>query len=289
MLQKTIPIMDQNVYRPPSNFEHSPDRSQNGSFGEFNFDKAFELGWVGFTRNIGLSLGVEIVWFILIFLATISCVGIPLALPHFTAAASMFGLAMVRQKLDFNVLFVGFQQYGKILGAVLLMGLVYMSLAIIFYLPLLGVLFASGGIEALEELDNNDFDAANQSGLLLIVYLFQYIQIPLQMYFTGRFMLVYPLILERQLGPVEAMKVSWAVTGPQHWMILLFQFVVSLVTASGMILCGIGILFSIPLGLAIQGAGIHLFLDNPGGGKEATEEGPTTLLETEKGEENPYH
>jgi uncharacterized membrane protein len=61
-----------------------------------------------------------------------------------------------------------------------------------------------------------------------------------------------PLIVERRLGPVEAMKTSYELTKKNIWMFTLFAFVVSLIAQAGSYACYIGLLATIPLMFTIS-------------------------------------
>jgi uncharacterized membrane protein len=61
-----------------------------------------------------------------------------------------------------------------------------------------------------------------------------------------------PLIVERRLGPVEAMKTSYELTKKNIWMFTLFAFVVSLIAQAGSYACYVGLLATIPLMFTIS-------------------------------------
>jgi uncharacterized membrane protein len=63
----------------------------------------------------------------------------------------------------------------------------------------------------------------------------------------GGLFFTLPLIVERKLGPVEAMKASFELTKKNIWMFTLFAFVVSLISQAGAYACYIGLLATIPL------------------------------------------
>jgi hypothetical protein len=56
-----------------------------------------------------------------------------------------------------------------------------------------------------------------------------------------------PLIVERRLGAVEAMKTSYELTKRNIWMFALFAFVVQLIAQAGSYACYVGLLATIPL------------------------------------------
>ena len=67
-------------------------------------------------------------------------------------------------------------------------------------------------------------------------------------------MLTNPLIVDKGLGAVEAMQASFNAIKPVMWSALGYMIVLSLASCLGMIGCGIGVLFTLPLfplGMAI--------------------------------------
>jgi uncharacterized membrane protein len=56
-----------------------------------------------------------------------------------------------------------------------------------------------------------------------------------------------PLIVERRLGAIEAMKTSYELTSKNIWMFTLFAFVVGLIAQAGSYACYVGLLATIPL------------------------------------------
>lgn len=71
---------------------------------------------------------------------------------------------------------------------------------------------------------------------------------------AGRLMLVFPLIVDGRMSATEAIGQSWNALRGQTIMATLFNFIISLISGLGIYLCGIGILFTLPLyylGIAI--------------------------------------
>jgi uncharacterized membrane protein len=64
---------------------------------------------------------------------------------------------------------------------------------------------------------------------------------------SGLLMLTTPLIVEKRLGAVDAMKQSWAALQPDWLTATLFMFVLPLLSSLGAFACGVGLLFTMPL------------------------------------------
>jgi uncharacterized membrane protein len=69
---------------------------------------------------------------------------------------------------------------------------------------------------------------------------------------SGALFFTMPLIVERRLGPVEAMKASYELTRKNIWMFTLFAIVVGLISQAGAYACYIGLLATIPLMFTIS-------------------------------------
>lgn len=65
--------------------------------------------------------------------------------------------------------------------------------------------------------------------------------------FGGIFMLVVPLIVDRNLGPIEAISESWRMLA-QHWFrVAVFYLVMGIIAGLGVLACGIGVFFTFSL------------------------------------------
>lgn len=64
---------------------------------------------------------------------------------------------------------------------------------------------------------------------------------------AGLLLFTYPLIIDRKLGVIEAMKTSTEMTKPNLLMFTLFAFVVQLIGSAGTYACYIGLLATLPL------------------------------------------
>lgn len=60
-------------------------------------------------------------------------------------------------------------------------------------------------------------------------------------------MFTVPLILDRRMNAVDAMKLSFETLKPQMWMALLVYFILGMVMQLGAFACGVGILVTIPI------------------------------------------
>jgi len=70
----------------------------------------------------------------------------------------------------------------------------------------------------------------------------------------GLLFFTLPLIVERRMGVIDAMKLSFETTRPNMWMFMLFAFVVGLMASLGQLACYVGLLVTYPLHFLITAA-----------------------------------
>lgn len=257
--------MDQTPYQPSQSGLERPSAvqapaAQRDQFGTFEFDRVFELGFEGFQRNFGAAVGMYALLLLLVLVSYITCVGMIFAVPHFMAAATLMGLYMVRGELSSDHLFVGFKRYWTVLGTAILYGLGYIGIAALFsgplyyqyFLAFTGVKWSSGGDAA----GIGKMMQAMQGAQTQLFTLLSYVGSAAAAWLGGRWILAYPLVVERGYGAVEALKKSWEVTASCQWWLLLVTFVASLTAGIGVIACLVGVFASFPLAMAFQGAAI---------------------------------
>lgn len=69
----------------------------------------------------------------------------------------------------------------------------------------------------------------------------------LQLVAAGFLFYCIPLIVDRKLGVVNAIRTSISTTSPQWWMYVLFVLVLTIIYVIGIIPCGLGLLVTIPM------------------------------------------
>lgn len=247
---------DQNVYRPTeSAFQSAPSTPPQG-FGPFDFSRAMSLGMESYQLYVGLGAGATLVWFLASFVANLLAyvlVGLFL-LPVLFVGPILLGLYMVRRRPEMGILFKGFDAYGRLLGTA--------ALLLLFSLPAIAVI-AGPMIGAFAYLGQHAKEAGPEAapmlmGLVGLAYLPILLMIPVMYYLGGRLILVFPLVVERGYGPMQAIKTSWNVTQPYQWWLTLFVFVTQVINGVGWLLCFVGALFSTPLSHAMIGAAIYM-------------------------------
>ncbi|MBI3396772.1 MAG: hypothetical protein HY042_13120 [Spirochaetia bacterium] len=277
--------LNQNVYHPTEGaFQRAPDSSPQQGFGKFDFGRAMSLGMDAYKEYVGLGAGSTVVWWLLIlgvYILSIVLVGLVL-LPAAGIGPMLLGYYMVKRRADMGILFRGFSSLGRVLGAALLMGLIFLPVILVAMGPLIGAIAynASKG-------DGNE--SAGSLGAIGIAYLFLFMMIPIIYYIMGRMILVFPLITERGYGSVQAIRTSWDVTRPYQWWLMLLYFVTEILAQVGVYLLCVGVLFTMPMSQAFRGAAIYMLLgeDNPVTPGGAVEQAPFAQGPSPSGT-NPY-
>lgn len=241
----------------------SPGRD---SFGTFEFGRVFELAWQGLSRNFGPAVGLYMLLFLLIggslFLC---CPGWFFALPHLVVGATLMGYYLVRGELRTEHLFSGFRNYWRVLLLSIIVALVSSAIYFVvggpYHYRLLGLLsgldWTAGtpGEKIAEQITRS-----MQSGSVRASSLFLYVASAAGYYLAGRWLLCTALVVERGYGVMESLGTSWRVTRPYHGWLLLVVFLSGLIAVMGLLVCGVGVFVSYPLGMAIQGAAIAQLL-----------------------------
>ncbi len=81
----------------------------------------------------------------------------------------------------------------------------------------------------------------------------------------GLLMFTYPLIADRNLGTIEAMKASLDLTKQNAFMFILFGIVVHLIGGIGIIVCCVGVIFTAPLLITTVSCAYRDCFGAPGG------------------------
>lgn len=250
--------MQDNVYQPGSaTLGQQPQIGPNqleikqSGYGKFDLGQCFQIATDTFKIQWGPAIGIFLVGMLIQMLAYASVyilIGIWLA-PIIMAGFQMLGLEMVRGRMTVNTLFRGFEKQGSVWGSSILTGIIY-------FLPTLPGLLALliGLILSL----NQNVEGGNPPAIFWAGYMTFIVSIlaamPFIFYLRGRFILVLPLVLDRNFGAIDALKESWRVTREQHWMLMLHIFLVHMVSQAGAALCYVGLLASMPFSAAVYGA-----------------------------------
>jgi membrane-anchored glycerophosphoryl diester phosphodiesterase (GDPDase) len=248
--------MDDNAYKTPST-QMDSGSSGPGTFGRFDFGKGISDGLAAFKENIGPGIGLSILLSLLSVLALCTGLGYFFLVPQLSVGFAFMGLYMIRKRLETKTIFLGFRRY----GGVLIVFLVTFLISTIFSAP--QYIIAS---QKMGDITGKNFQEAYMAFALalseagIIWSLIGWIGTLIIIYISVRIMLYAPLLVERNMSVEEAIKSSISATAPDQWALLGYFLVVSLISMSGIIICGIGIIVTIPLGVAMYGSALHQLL-----------------------------
>ena len=152
--------------------------------------------------------------------------------------------------------FRGFERFGSALLAGLLMGIAYVP----FVAGMVGLIVymaattpagrAGGGPPAV---------TAITKGAFLLIYPLQFLTIVVSYLVMAVTAFTFPLIADRNLGPIEAIKQSYEAVKPHFWMMLLTTFVYWLLAGAGVYACYVGMLVTYPIAFAAFALAYHDF------------------------------
>lgn len=146
------------------------------------------------------------------------------------------------EPVEFGLLFKGFEYFGQSVIATLLHVIPLMAIVIpsyiVFYVFFMVAIVAQGGRE--------------QGGLgvlvmFVLIALFWLVVLAVVMFVSIGFMFVYPLIVDRGLQGIDAVKLSFRAAMANFWGLLGLLFLNFLVSIGGLLLCIVGVYLVIPI------------------------------------------
>ncbi|MFA5156931.1 MAG: DUF975 family protein [Candidatus Omnitrophota bacterium] len=186
---------------------------------KFSIGEALRFGWDAVTKNLGLFLGMTVIWVILIYVPT----------------------AVANTYKDKSTLFYMLASIAaSVIGVIVQLGM--MKVMLDFYdgkkINFSG-LFSCGGLVIPYAISAFFYNAVSLAGLLLLI-------IPgviwmVQFGFYGYF------IVDKGSGPIEALKKSSAITKGVKWDLILFGLAFFGINLAGILALGIGILVTLPV------------------------------------------
>ncbi len=224
----------------------------------FDFGLAFEDAGKGYGSNVAMAALILFVGSLLIIVSAFTVFGIVFALPHLAAGVGLAGYYMTKGKVPFSSLFVGFRKYGRVLGAMLIVWVIFIALTLVFSGPYYYHLILAMSPESVSGTSAERFVAASLSPEVQQWANLQYLAYPFQFYLQGRLLPLFPLLIDEDLSVGEAFATSWSLTSKTQWYLMLFMLlatVISLVASVvGIIGLIVGIFFTLPFPMALIGA-----------------------------------
>jgi hypothetical protein len=218
--------MADNPYAAPQTDDLVRSTGWNAGSGTFTIGQCWNDAWQAATKNIGLVIGGYFVVMIATFVFAITLIGYVVAVPVLIVGVVRFGLELLDGESRIGTLFSGFSGYVKWLGRMLLLTLILILLS----LP--------GSALQLFATFNEDPTLVLVGALVSIVW---------SLVVSIRFMFANFYAVDRDLPAIEALRASWSASGSLWLKIILLSLVVGIVAMSGIVLLGIGLLFTVPL------------------------------------------
>lgn len=204
----------------------------------FNIGKYLSQGTELFKKDIGGFIVATILVFVMSFIPFCGILG----LGNFYKICKKVDEG---EKVSAGDIF-DFTDFVMYLKVFLLIFAVVLVAMIPVQLSLIPVIFAARATEGSVSGAGNALFAGGM-GLWVILILILICVISVSMFF------VQPLIsLYRMTSVREAFMLSWKIARRNFFQIFLFSIVVGIISQLGIIACGIGILFSIPLGICMK-------------------------------------
>jgi hypothetical protein len=235
-------MAQQNPYQPPA---ASLERAEfGGQPGHWEIGQAINTGWELFKANIGVVLVGVIIYFGISFAMSFV---ISLVISLIQAAIQQAGMDPdVMLAIVFSIQFV-FQIGVVLIDTYLMLGLIKLMLNV-----------ARGGPEQAQITDVFSGGSVLLKGIgaqlllgLVVMLGFLLLFVPGIILSLGLSFTIY-LVVDRQLGPIEALKESWRITDGHKVNLFLFGLVAALVMLAGALACGIGWLVAWPVVMLAQ-------------------------------------
>ncbi len=148
------------------------------------------------------------------------------------------------QPIEFGVLFKGFDYFGDSVVATLLhmipIMVIFIPSYIIFYVALFLIVPKSGG----------EPDPSALLGLFGFFAIFWIVIMIVIIVFSVAFTFAYPLIVDRRLSGINAVKLSIRAAMANFWRLLALLLLNGLLSLAGVLLCYVGVFLVLPISFA---------------------------------------
>lgn len=146
------------------------------------------------------------------------------------------------QPIEFGTLFKGFEHFGQSVIATLLhavpITVILIGAYVLFYVFFLFAIVAQGG---------RDPNPGAMMGVMVLYGLFWIVMIFVIMFISIAFMFVYPLIVDRGLSGLDAVKMSFRGALGNFGGLLGLMILNFLLSIAGLLLCIVGVYFVLPI------------------------------------------
>lgn len=190
--------MTQNPFESPQGNPYANEAPAQATTGQFDIGQAISEGWTAMMVNAGVALGGMVIVGLLGVLAAVTIIGYVVVLPVLAYGMLRLLLNITGGEGEINDIFSGFQNYGSVLGSMLMFILTMFVVMIGVSLP--GMVLAGVG----GALEMPALAILGQLINLVITY-----AITPRLYFGPFF------IADQRVGGLDALKMSWEEDRPQ--------------------------------------------------------------------------
>ncbi|HEV7397895.1 MAG TPA: hypothetical protein VGN86_15395 [Pyrinomonadaceae bacterium] len=152
---------------------------------------------------------------------------------------------MKGRQIEFGELFKGFDYFGQSVIAWLL----HLVPVLVITLPLVAIIFASSIFLAPKPGEQND---AGVAVIVVFAIIMSLILVVISLVIATLFTFAFPLIVDRKLSGVDAVKLSMKAGLANFWGLLGLFLLVALMTLAGALFCYVGAFLVMPIGYAAQ-------------------------------------
>jgi len=149
-----------------------------------------------------------------------------------------------RQPFEFSTLFKGFDYFGQSVVATLLHMVPIMVIVIPAYLLFYVGMIVSMGVSAQGGNEPNPAAFLGAMGMFMLMWVFVVIVV---IFISIGFTFTYPLIVDRKLSAIEAIKWSFKAAMGNFWRLVLMSLLTGLLGLVGVVLCYVGIFLVFPI------------------------------------------
>jgi len=150
------------------------------------------------------------------------------------------------EPIEFGTLFKGFDYFGQALIAALLHSIPIIVIVVPAYILFYVFMFVSMAAAS----SSGDPNPAALFGVMAMFGLFWLVVVALIIIISIGFLFVYPLIVDRKLSAIDAIKLSFRAALANFWRLLGMVILTSLMTSVGVLACYVGAFLVMPIGYA---------------------------------------
>lgn len=198
-------------------------------------------GWDLIKEQYWLFVGISAVAF---FLGQLAPMGI--LIPPMVCGVYLVLFERMRGRLiEFGTVFKGFDYFGPGVIALLL----HLIPAFVLIIPLLALFFIAG-LLILPNADTHEPNPVAFSAFVALIIIGALVTVLVGLVVSVLFTFAYPLIVERQLSGVDAVRLSLKAAMANFWGLLGLLLLNGLLGIAGFCCCYVGVFLVMPIGLA---------------------------------------